>query len=264
MGLAVINNSVNFSADLPIFGNISNKRDLLFAFRPSANALFDLSDYQHSINVQGQLTPQGLLGNISTKTATTFKEPNSDDITVIVCGRAVDFINGTNNRAWLASSYNINSGIGFLVTADMAGGSVDIFDVRLRSYLTVRTSSGQVVGSYPPDIILALNAKITKTDYLYIVMRIKADTKTVDVRILNKDLSTSRTYAAGDTLTANARNVSEARTWLVNGTHAGSGGLTHNEVQQLLVYGRYLADAEIIEQFEMDKKWLKSARNIEL
>lgn len=264
MGLAVVNNSVNFNADLPIFGNIANKRDLLFAFRPSANALFDLSDNQHTINVQGQVTSQGLLGNISTRTTTTFKEPDSDDITVIICGRVVDFILGTHNRAWLASSYNITSGTGFLVTADMAGGQTDTFDVKLRSYLAVRTSAGQTVSSTPPDIVLALNTKATKTDYLYIVMRIKADTKTVDTRILNKNLSTTRTYAAGNNLTAVGRATATAQNWMINGTPAGSGGLTNNEVQQLLVYGRYLTDAEITEQYEMDKKWLKSARNIEL
>lgn len=262
MGLAVVNNSVNFNADLPIFGNIANKRDLLFAFRPSANALFDLSDNQHTINVQGRVTPQGLLGNISTQTTTTFKEPDSDDITVIVCGRVVDFILGTNNRSWFASSYNAKSGTGFLVTADMVDGKTDTFDIKLRTYLAARVSTGQTLGIYLPDIVIALNTKATKTDYLYIVMRIKADTKTANTHIINKNLSVTRTYGSGDDITAAGRATATAVNWIINGTPKGNGGLTNNEVQQVLVYGRYLTDAEITEQYEMDKKWLKSARNI--
>lgn len=264
MGLAVVNNSVNFNADLPIFGNIANKRDLLFAFRPSANALFDLSDYQNTVTVAGQVTDKGVKGYNTTATATSFKDPTTDDVTVIVCGRATDLVAGVNNRTWLASSYNTKSGIGFLITADMVSGTNDVFNIKLRSYMTAQTSSGSFASVYPSDITIATNAKVTATDFLYIVLRINANAKVLDVRILNKALATSRTFTSGDNITASGRNVANGKTWQIGSSHAGSVANAPAEVQQLLVYGRYLTDAEITEQYEMDKKWLKSARNIEL
>lgn len=264
MGLAVINNSVSFANDLPIFGGINFKKDLLFAFRPSANALFDLSDGGNTIDIKGQVTAQGLKGYGATASPTSLKSVNKDNITIFVCGRVPDLVAGVNNRAWFASNYNTDSGIGFLITADMVSGTTDTFNIKLRSYMTAQTSSGSFVSTFPNDITIATNAKVTATDFLYVVLRIKADTKVVDVRILNKALATSKTFASGDNITASGRNVSNSKTWIVNGTNAGSAATANSEIQQLLIYGRYLTDAEITEQYEMDKKWLKSARNIEL
>lgn len=264
MGLAVINNGSVFSEDLPIFGNINFKKDLLFAFRPSVNALFDLSDYQSTVSVAGQVTDKGVKGYGTTATTTSFKGATTDDVTVIVCGRATDLVAGVNHRAWLASNYNTDSGIGFLITADMVSGINDTFNIKLRSYMTAQTSSGSFASTFPPDITIATNAKVTATDFLYVVLRIKADAKVVDVRILNKSLATSKTFASGDNITASGRNVANSKALQIGGTISGSAPTAPAEVQQLLTYGRYLTDAEIIQQYNADKKWLLAARGIAL
>lgn len=262
MGLAVINNSVTYTADLPIFGNINFKKDLLFAFRPSANALFDLSDYQNTVSVAGELTGKGVKGYGETATTTSFKDPNTDDLTIIVCGKATDLTTNPLNRAWLASSYNTTSGVGLLITADTVSGSSDKFDIRLRSYFTYQNASSAFAVTTPPDIIIANNAKVTETDYLYAVLRIKADAKLVVMSILNKSLTTSKILTASDKLTAAGRNTINGKTWKIGASDAGPTANTPVEVQELLVYGRYLTDAEVMQQYEADKKWLSSARGI--
>ena len=262
MGLVVINKSANYGADLPIFGAITLKKDLVFAFRPSANAPFDLSDNQVPINIKGEMTEQGLKGYGDTASTIELKDAGKDDVTVIICGRVTDLTTGGIHRAWFLSNLNTanKSGLGFLLTADHTATG---FTVKLRTTLTATTSSGNAVNPSLSDITIAQNYKADKTDWLYIVYRVNTKTKVVQTQIINKSLDSSRTYT-NDNIGMTGRNASIAGNYLVGASPSGSRPTANAEIAQILMYNAHLTDAQVNAQYEIDKKWLKSARNIEL
>lgn len=286
MSLKITNSAVEYSNDFPIYGHLVDQNNLRLALRATGYSnLIDLSPRDGSFTVTPGVTftPQGPKTVPDGRNIISDYSEQDDSITLITAfkvdraGRSV-LTGDVQYRAYACGSYAgttaFGGGMGVVAYSSENAGTPGTFDLNIVLRSRLKNRGTGLYGAVVLDaaLVTAAAALPATTGWVYAVATFNHVTGEARLRLLNKGVDASFTYAPATWFTdAASRGLVMESTGApllhrVGGTVGFYPGSEQNEVYvpHHLLFSGVLSDATIGLQYEADKKWLLAARGIVL
>ena len=267
MAMTIIDKSAQFSSELPVFGNIVSASSLKIGARISSKLnQIDLSDQDLLFTEVGtpQYGAQGITVNNQNCINTNYVG-GASSFTIIGCFKAIKG-NGASYNRGIAGDFELGQGgVGLYLFQNINGSNQ--YEISLRGVSMVFDKTNNILVNNYLSLPFYVGAALpAETEWVYGVYTHDHTTGVSKVKILNKNLSATKTSNPSNYDSSHpARNGNwVGKTHKIGALNYSTSDNVNLVFPQYLYHNKLLSDAEIANQYKMDKLFLSQARGIDI